>query len=251
MAPEPRHAHRGAQFFCQRRGLVAQNVATSVRFKDTGREAKGPLRAGMDFPSRPELKVLMEGASDRWRPLLVMAIFTGMRASELRGLRWRDVDLTAGKCHVRQRADAWGTIGPPKSKAGKRNIPLAPIVINTLTQWRTLCPRSAIDLVFLNGAGNVESLSNIWGRFWKPLQLTCGLIAERASSDEEVPPAPRYGFHMLRHSAASLFIAHLGWSPKRVQTVMGHSSVRMTFDLYGHLYESAEADREDMAKVEI
>jgi len=42
----------------------------------------------------------------------------------------------------------------------------------------------------------------------------------------------RYGFHMLRHAAASLFIKHLGWSPKRLQTVMGHATISMTFDRY-------------------
>ena len=61
---------------------------------------------------------------------------------------------------------------------------------------------------------------------------------------------PRYGFHMLRHAAASLFIQYLGWTPKRLQTVMGHSSINMTFDLYGHLFENIEADRADMAKIE-
>ena len=45
----------------------------------------------------------------------------------------------------------------------------------------------------------------------------------------------KYNFHLLRHAAASLFIAYLNWTPKRIQTVMGHSSVQMTFDLYGHL----------------
>ena len=60
----------------------------------------------------------------------------------------------------------------------------------------------------------------------------------------------RYGFHMLCHAAASLFIQYLGWTPKRLQTVMGHSSINMTFDLYGHLFENIEADRADMAKIE-
>jgi integrase len=109
--------------FCQQHGHVAQNVALPVRVgskADERREDHGPLRAGVDFPSRAELKALMEGATGRWRSLLVTAIFTGMRASELRGLPWPDVDLEAGMIHVRQRADAWGKIGKPKSKAGAR-----------------------------------------------------------------------------------------------------------------------------------
>lgn len=60
----------------------------------------------------------------------------------------------------------------------------------------------------------------------------------------------RYNFHMLRHAAASLFIAYLGWTPKRLQTVMGHSSISITFDLYGHLFENKEADSSAMEKVE-
>jgi len=55
---------------------------------------------------------------------------------------------------------------------------------------------------------------------------------------------------MLRHAAASLLIAHLNWTPKRVQAVIGHSSINMTFDLYGHLFEDHDADREAMKKIE-
>ena len=98
--------------FAQGRGLVAQNVALAVRIKSDNRESsRGPLRAGVDFPSMAELKSLIENSTPRRRPFIVTAIFTGMRLSELRGLRWSDVDLEAGMIHVRQRADAWGRYG--------------------------------------------------------------------------------------------------------------------------------------------
>jgi integrase len=58
---------------------------------------------------------------------------------------------------VRQRADAWRHIGPPKSKAGKRDIPLAPIVINALRMWCVSCPQGDLGLVFPNNRGNVET----------------------------------------------------------------------------------------------
>ena len=61
---------------------------------------------------------------------------------------------------------------------------------------------------------------------------------------------PRYRFHSLRHAAASLFIAHLGWTPKRLQEVMGHASITMTFDRYGHLFSDPEGDKEAMKKLE-
>jgi len=199
-----------------------------------------------------ELNAVIEKAAGRWRPFIITAIFTGMRASELRGLPWRDVDLDAGVIHVRQRADAWNNIGPPKSKAGKHDIPLAPIIVNALKQWKDDCPKGLLDLVFPNGAGNIESLTNVWKKFWIPLQIDCGMTIDTGKKDDNGSPMleSRYGFHALRHAAASLFIQYLKWSPKRLQTVMGHSSVRMTFDLYGHLFDDIEKDRADLATIE-
>jgi len=230
--------------FAQGRGLVAQNVALGVRIKVDAREAAtGPLRAGVDFPTIAELNALIEKSAGRWRPFIITAIFTGMRLSELRGLSWADVDLEKGMIHVRQRADAWGKLGPTKTKAGKRDIPLAPLVTNTLKQWRLACPKGEHDLVFPNTLGNIETMANIHVRVWTPLQKKCGLVTDAGKA--------RYGFHMLRHAAASLFIKYLGWSPKRLQGVMGHASITMTFDRYGHLFEDVTADRENMAKIEV
>jgi integrase len=130
-------------------------------------------------------------------------------------------------------------MGQTKSKAGKRDIPLAPMVVNTLRAWRLA---NVGDLVFPTGTGNVRALSNVYRLFWTPLQIKCGLTDESGGA--------RYGFHMLRHAAASLFIAYLGWTPKRVQTVMGHSSITMTYDLYGHMFENKDSDREAMQKIE-
>jgi integrase len=117
-----------------------------------------------------------------------------------------------------------------------------PIVVNTLAAWKAECPVGELDLVFPNGAGRVEFLENIGRRFWLPLQFKCGIVSEDGKA--------RYNFHMLRHAAASLFIQHLRWSPKKLQTVMGHSSITMTFDRYGHMFDDLEADREDMKKIE-
>lgn len=233
--------------------LVAQNVARGVKIKkDEREEASGPLRAGVDFPSIPELNQIIEGAAGRWRPFIVTAIFTGMRASELRGLPWSNVDLDAGLIHVRQRADKGGNIGPPKSKKGKRDIPLPPIAVNALRQWKDECPKGELELVFPNGQGNVESLSNVYDRFWQPLQIKLGMATDTGEKDAEGNPVMvhRYGFHMLRHAAASLFIKYLGWKPQRIRDVMGHSSITITYDLYGHLFEDTEADRADMEKIE-
>ncbi len=105
--------------FARGRGLVAQNVALGVKVRSDDRHrATGDLKAGRDFPTKAELKLLIDRAPERWRPFIVTAIFTGMRASELRGLRWSDVDLENATLHVAQRADTWGKMGSPKSAAG-------------------------------------------------------------------------------------------------------------------------------------
>jgi integrase len=227
----------------QARGLVAQNVAAGIKIKASERDVTtGPLRAGVDFPTKAELKALIDHAPGRWRPLIVTAIFTGMRISELRGLVWSNVDLGKGVIHVRQRADAWHKIGAPKSKAGKRDIPLAPLVVNTLREWKLRCPKGELDLVFPNSVGKPCTVPNLRDRVLGPLQAAVG-----------ISPAyqPKYGWHSLRHAAASLFIEQLGWSPKRLQAVMGHASITMTYDHYGHLFEDAAADSAAMGRLEI
>src|SRR5262249_3025471 len=144
-----------------------------------------------------EINTILQAATGRWRALLVTAIFTGMRSSELRGLRWEDVD--AKLIHVHQRADAWGTMGAPKSEAGERTIPMTSMVANTLKEWKLACPRrdGKLDLVFPNGAGNVESHGNFCSRGWYPLQTAAGLTEDTGRKDAEGRPVlrPKYGFH--------------------------------------------------------
>ena len=238
---------------------ITQNI---IQERDRRRERgqarhKRRLEVGRDIPSKEELRAILAGAatytrghpeSGYWRALLTTAVFTGLRASELRGLRWADVDLKGGEIHVTQRADKWRKIGPPKSHAGKRSVPLAPVVVNTLREWKLACPKGDAGLVFPNGLGKVELLSNIYRRGLAPIQVAKGLTVETGRKDVDGKPILRakYGIHTLRHAAASLFIEQ-GFMPKRLQAILGHSSIQLTFDCYGHLFPSPEADKEAMA----
>jgi integrase len=225
----------------QRRGLVAQNAAQPVRVGVNKRE-QSKLTVGRDVPSKEEVQTILAHAEERWRPLLVTAIFTGMRASELRGLTWEDVDLDRKVIRVRQRANLWGEIGVPKSAAGAREIPMAPLVFNTLREWRLGCPKGAAGLVFPNGNGRVENHANIANRGFYALQTAVGLVGEDGK--------PKYGLHALRHFFASWAIER-GFSAKRVQALLGHSSIQMTFDRYGHLFPSLEDDHAKFAAGEL
>ena len=174
--------------FCQGQGRVAQNVAKAVRIKSDDQRDVAPVRAGVDFPDRDELRTILDKAEGRWRPLVITAIFTGMRASELRGLPWCNVDLDNAVIHVRQRADKWGTIGRPKSRAGNRDIPLTPMVVNALRQWRDECPKGDLGLVFPNTAGNVLNHQNLVSRFWEPLQVATGMSVKGARANTASTP---------------------------------------------------------------
>jgi integrase len=160
------------------RGLVAQNVVRSMkRERKRGKERQaerrqhGKLKVGIDIPTPDEIKRLITHLPGKWRPLLLTAIFTGLRASELRGLRWEDVDLRHARLHVRQRADRYQQIGKPKSESGERAVPLPLMVANTLREWKLRCPKSEHGIVFPTGAGEIEYHSNIVHRGLGPAQI--------------------------------------------------------------------------------
>lgn len=257
----------------QERGLVNRNVVRErARTRQRGRDRrqekrqKGKLKVGEDIPTPNEIRALVGALSGRWRPLLLTAIFTGLRASELRGLRWMDVDLERQEIHVRQRADRFNDIGQPKSEAGERTVPMPPLVVNTLREWRLACPRPRTgekdaegnhlieemkpeQLVFPNGQGKVESLSNIMQRGFMPAQVKAGVAVDTGKTDKNGRPIMRAkytGIHALRHFYASWLINRkedggLALPPKLVQERLGHSTIALTMDTYSHLFPRADA----------
>ncbi len=227
------------------RGLVATNVVRSMkRERKRGKERqaerrqRGKLKVGVDIPTPEEIKRLIAHLPDRWRPLLLTAAFTGLRASELRGLRWEDVDLRHGKLHVRQRADRYQTIGKPKSESGERTVPLPPMVVNTLREWKLKCPKSEHGIVFPTGAGEIEYHSNIVHRGLGPAQIAAKIVTKDGK--------PKYpGLHSLRHFYASWCINRvkdggLELPLKMVQERLGHSTLALTADVYGHLFPTTD-----------
>ena len=174
----------------QRRGNVAQNVALGVKRIDADQRHEGKLKVGVDIPAADEIKAIINAAG-RWRPLLMTAAFSGLRGSELRGLRWEDVDLKAGELHVRQRADRYNVIGAPKSKAGHRIVPLGPLVLNVLREWKLACPHGEHRLVFPTASGRIATHNNL-RRVLKAAVRAAGLDrSDRAS--RSTPACTRCG----------------------------------------------------------
>jgi integrase len=238
----------------QERGLVAQNVVRSLRARrqrgkdrHADKRQKGKLKVGVDIPTRDEMRAIVGQLSGHWRPLLLTAIFTGLRASELRGLRWADVDIKRGELHVRQRADRWSTMGRPKSESGERTIPLLPMVVNALREWKLACPKGELDLVFPNKRGHIASYYILTNGGWESVQIAAGVTDRRGR-------AKYAGLHSLRHFYASWCINRrvdggLELPLKLVQDRLGHASIQMTADRYGHLFPRGD-DGAEMAAAE-
>jgi integrase len=250
----------------QERGLVAQNVVRSLgrhKRRPEERRQKAKLKVGVDIPTPDEIAAIIATLKARWRPLILTAIFTGLRASELRGLKWPDVDLKKKQLHVRQRADRKKNIGMPKSASGQRTVPLPPMLANVLREWKLQCPKGEGEFVFPTGAGRIEDHANIVRRGLQPVQIAAGVSVQ--TTDEQGKPrkddkgklimvAKYTGLHAFRHFYASWCINRvedggIGLPPKMVQYRMGHSSISITMDTYGHLFPSGD-DGAEMAAAE-
>ena len=175
-------------------------------------------------------------AWSRYGPMFYTQLYSGMRPTEVRGLPWRAVDWERGGIQVTQDADEFNVIGPLKSGAAYRFIALPAFVMQMLKVWEALCPSGEHGLVFPNWIGNIETLGNITSRGWYPLCRHARLITKTEDGRE----VAKYHLNTLRHIKASLEI-ELGRSPKKIQEVMGHEDIKMTFDIYGHLFKDRDA----------
>ena len=223
----------------QERGLVGQNVVRNLRARrQRGKEAradkrhKGKLKLGVDIPTPDEVRAILDVLVGRWRPIILTAIFTGLRASELRGLRWADVDLKRGELHVRQRADRFNAIGQPKSAPA--SVP---------------CPAAAVGCDAASTASRAPKARLTW---CSPAASATSRAARNRPARPAARPARRRrghktgeakypGLHSLRHFYASWCINRrvdggLELPLKLVQARLGHASITMTADRYGHLF---------------
>lgn len=238
-------------------GKVGKNVARTVKVAKSKREIEKVVP-----PDRADLKKMIQAAADNERALILTAITMGLRSSELRGLRWADIDLKAATLTVSQRADQWGVIGPPKSEAGRRTLPMPPELVVEMKAWKLRSPKSHLDLVFPSKTGTPLRHNNMLRRLYFPLQIRAGLGVPKldkkgmpvlvAKLDEKGKAIPgekmhditgKYGFHMLRHAAASGWIANR-IDLKRLQVWCGHENIETTINVYGHLLVDQARDAE-------
>lgn len=212
-----------------RQGIVPRNVTDAVT---KPRVPKPEMQTWTPEQVGTFLKVARQ---DRPYALYVLALTTGMRRGELFGLQWQDLDLDAGSLSLkRQLTDNNGHPATVelKTKTSQRKVDLSPqVAVAALRAHRKRMFKEGHvrpeGLVFVDSEGNPLRPSNFLRRDFFPL-------VKRAQ-------VPRIRFHDLRHTAATLMLQQ-GVNPKVVAERLGHSTIRLTMDLYGHAWPSMQQE---------
>lgn len=202
--------------------LVARNPCDDTELPRIEREEQR-------FLTPDEVARLADTIDPTARVLVLTAAYSGLRAGELFGLRRSRVDLLRAELDVAEiLTDVRGVIsfGPPKTRAGRRRIPIPRLVVDELAQHVAgLAPG---ELVFTSAEGGPVRPSNFRRRIWTPGTVAAGLAE---------PGTRTLRLHDLRHTAVAFWIAAKA-DPKEIARRAGHASVVTVLDRYGHLLPS-------------
>ena len=216
-------------------GALVRNPAAGVRPpRSHSRE--------MHFLSAAEVERLAEAIVPPYGVLVRVAAYTGLRAGEIAALRVKRLDLLRGTVRVVEAASEVGgrlIAGPTKTHA-ERTVRLPRFLRDELAAYLASPPRDRDAFVFTAPKGGPLRHHNFYQRQFCPALVRAGLPAQ-------------IRFHDLRHTCASLLIAQ-GAHPKAIQAHLGHSSIQVTMDRYGHLFPDALehlADRLDAARAQL
>jgi integrase len=178
---------------------------------------------------------LRDAIDPRYRALVLLGYWCGLRFGELTALRRSDVDVALSRIHVRRTAQQTAegvAFGPPKTAAGRRSVPVATTVMRELSDYMdTYTPTDPEALVITSSAGTPLLRQNFLRRTWRPALAAAGL-------PPELTP------HSMRHGYASLLIAG-GFSVKEVSQWCGHASTSITLAVYAHVATKQVDDAPD------
>lgn len=216
--------------FARMKKMISANAARGLRIKGRGAEVERAT-----FPEREHLAAFMKEVRPVHRFLVEVAISTGLRSGELRSLKWGDVDTERRLITVQRGLTRRRKIKETKTKKGKRLIPIS----NALAAGFRARLASLQEggepqhLVFPSRVGTVQEHSNMTDQVFYPAWKRA-IAAWNGPGELE-----RCTWHQLRHFAVSAWIAH-DVGLKEVSTWAGHSSIKITLDLYGHLFRDKD-----------
>ena len=150
-----------------------------------------------------------------YKPYYTIRFFTGMRTSEIDGLKWDCINFDRREISIRE-ALVNGEMGPTKTLGSQRDIAISQLVYDALLEQRKRTFGKS-EFVFCNSQGNPIEYRNVNRRVWKPTLALLGLKHRRA--------------YQTRHTAATLWLA-AGENPEWIARQMGHSSTEMLFRVY-------------------
>jgi integrase len=205
--------------------LVVRNVAAAVK------PPRGTPSTVHAWTADEVAAFLDNTDGDRLYPLWVLLATTGMRRGEALALRWSDLDMSASRVTVMRTASWVGkqvTFTEPKTRAGRRLVPLSADTVAVLREHRKLQAEERLAAGSLYGAENLVFADEL-GQPFNPSNVTRAF--GRAVQEGGLPPITLHG---LRHSFATIALgAHV--PVKVVSEVIGHSSTAITQDLYMHV----------------
>lgn len=163
--------------------------------------------------------------------MFATAVLAGLRMGELAGLQRGDIDLVKGVIYVRRQYHPKYGFTAPKSWAGVRPVPLCEHLRGILSEYMDGTDGELDDVLFVNRHGKAIDLNVLTKYTDRNRGRETGAF-KRVLEDAGLRLV---NFHSLRHSYAAILI-HAGVTPKALQSVMGHSTISVTLDVYGHLY---------------
>lgn len=224
------------------KGLIPINVAEKVKLVTPKRHRHRPEFFQMDEVNAALAASLKLGSV--YSAFAHLFWLHGLRSSEGRGLIWEAINLEKRTVTISQRADRWRTIGPPKSASSFRTIPLTPSGLEALAVLKSKANPSSNDFVFPDKEGRPMTYFQQISQLYDPVMFKAGLTKEVAGATKHLR-----SLHATKHTTASIWI-EMGFSAKYVQQLMGHSSIQMTFDRYGHLFDLRESAADMMRSVD-
>jgi len=205
----------------------------------TGVELPAPEKSEVVPPTVKQVWKLIDTAAEMESVgygMIYLGAFTGLRRGEILALHFEDIDWFQSELAINKSVARFpatdGThkwvwkIGPTKSKKSNRRVGLAANVLQLLSGLKQV-PAAGEGLIFADADGHFIDPDYFDDHIFDPIRVKAGL--------------PDIRFHDLRHFFASMLIAQ-GESPKYVSDQLGHSSIQITFDTYGHLFPQAKAE---------
>jgi integrase len=231
------HAHRilsKALKEAARFDLVVKNVASTEKPPKVDRENE------VQIVEEHRLKELLDKLSGRAiYPKMILSLFAGLRRGELLALRWCHIDLDKKVLHVREALEETRAHGvlvkTPKSRAGRRDISLPDIVVETLREQR----KAQLELRFRLGQGNLSDDDLLFPTLEGSLPSPRAFSAEWADVAASIG-MPEVTFHALRHTHASQLI-DAGVDVVTISKRLGHSGPGITLNVYAHLFRDNDA----------